>query len=495
MSHERLIIPSANLASAAPMSAPNAGARKLHKAFWVTVAAITAVIGGTAHVQNVESGIGAVCIGAAALLPTWLWITGRVKGLPLFPVFSTTYVYAFAFPLLYEHPIVAMFQPDVQLIGAFTVTGFLLLGTAVWYQVGRRAPKPIRRCLVLNAANADLFLMVALGAGAAFNMAGSGGWLNLQPGLNSIIRASALALQALAAFALSFRLGTGELSPPKKVVFRFLISLLMLSTLPGLLLVNAMSICVIAAFGYTLGAHRFPWRIGLAAMLLFAFLHAGKGAMREIHWKVDEDPTFQPADYPAFISQWAQISATNWFGGETESEEHQSLIQRASLMQLLLYVQTMTGDAVPYLDGQTYAILPTLLVPRIFTPEKIASHEGTYLLNIHYGFQLREDTARTTIGFGLLNEAYANFGLVGVGGLAVVLGAYYALVARWARGSPVLSFRSLFAAIVASYSFQSEYASGVYVAALFQSTIALCAVAVLFIRRGDCSGDGRSVLE
>ncbi len=102
MSHERLIIPSVNLASAAPMSAPNAGARRLHKAFWVTVAAITAVIGGTAHVQNVESGIGAVCIGATALLPTWLWITGRVKGLPLFPVFSTTYVYAFAFPLLYE---------------------------------------------------------------------------------------------------------------------------------------------------------------------------------------------------------------------------------------------------------------------------------------------------------------------------------------------------------------------------------------------------------
>lgn len=475
--------------------AGRASPRGLRTGFWAVIAVLTVAVAGTAHIQNLESGIGAACISAAALLPSLLWLNGRVKGLPLFPVFAATYIYAFALPLLYEHPIVAMFPPDVQLTGALTVAGFLLLGTAVWHQVSKPPTAPLRRCLVLNATRADIFFLLALGGGAALNVATLGGWVEFSSGVSSIIRASALALQALAAFALSFRQGSGALAPEKRVVFCLLLGALIVSTLPGLLLINAMSITVIAIFGYTLGAGRLPWRVAFAAILLFAFLHAGKGAMREIYWNEDEEPPIQPADYPTFLAQWVQISARDWFGDVTESEEHQSLIQRASLMQLLLYVQTMTPDSLPYLNGQTYAILPTLLIPRVFNEEKIASHEGTYLLNIYYGFQTREDTSRTTIGFGLLNEAYANFGYPGIAGLAVIMGGFYALVARWARGSPVLSFRSLFAAIVASYAFQSEYASGVYVSALFQSTVALCGVAILFMRRGDCSETGKSILE
>jgi hypothetical protein len=152
-------------------------------------------------------------------------------------------------------------------------------------------------------------------------------------------------------------------------------------------------------------------------------------------------------------------------------------------MQLLLYVQTMTPNSVPYLDGATYAIIPSLLVPRIFNEEKIRSHEGTFMLSTHYGFQTEEATQRTTIGFGLLNEAYANFGFGGIGLLALLSGAYYGGVSRWARGAPILSLRALFAILVASYSFQTEFAAGVYVSALFQSTVALVALALGFMRR------------
>src|SRR4029077_14865218 len=162
-------------------------------------------------------------------------------------------------------------------------------------------------------------------------------------------------------------------------------------------------------------------------------------------------------------------------------------IERASLMQLLLYVQLMTPDQVPYMDGETYAIVPEGLVPRIFDPGKPASHEGTYLLNIHYGFQTREATATTTIGFGLLNEAYANFGYAGVLLLSLVLGVYYGGVSRWAQVAPVLSLRSLFAIVVANNTFQTEYSASVYVAALFQATCALAAIAIIFMRPTACS--------
>ena len=104
------------------------------------------------------------------------------------------------------------------------------------------------------------------------------------------------------------------------------------------------------------------------------------------------------------------------------------------------------------------------------------------MLNIHYGLQTAEQTQRTTIGFGLLNESFANFGYIGIAGLAIVLACYYGVVGRFAGNAPILSLRSLFAVIVASYSFQSEFAAGVYVAALFQSTVALLLMAVFFMR-------------
>jgi len=83
----------------------------------------------------------------------------------------------------------------------------------------------------------------------------------------------------------------------------------------------------------------------------------------------------------------------------------------------------------------------------------------------------------------LLNESYANFGLVGMALLAVTMGAYYGWVERWAAAVPLLSLRGLFAITVASLSFQTEFAAGVYAAALFQAFVALLCLSMLVVRR------------
>ena len=459
----------------------------LTRIFWFATFVLLAIVALTAHPQYAESSLGAALVGAAALVPVWLWMTGKVTGLPLFPVYAATHVGTYSLPLLYEHPIVSLFPADNQLVGAVTVTGFLMLGTMIWYFIARRTSAPVGKCLLLNPAKADSFFLLAIAGGTVLNVARNANWFSITPEIFSILRAVALALEALGCFALAYRLGNGNLSLSKALLFRVLVAALILSSIPSLFLVNAMSIVIVSALGYALGARRFPWLMSLVSVLIFVFLHAGKGDMRAIYWTEDEDPTIQPLNYPSFIAQWVRISASNIAAGKSQTgEESQTLLQRASLMQLLLYEQVMTPDEVSYMNGETYAIIPTLLVPRIFSPTKIASHEGTYLLNIHYGFQTREATATTTIGFGLLNESYANFGYVGVGLLAVVLGVYYAAVSRWAQRAPVLSFRSLFAILVASYAFQTEFAAGVYVSALFQSTCALIVVAALFMRQADC---------
>ncbi len=460
------------------------------------VGALAIAVTLTAHPQYAESGIGCALIAVASLLPSWMWITGKVKGLPLFPIYALTHLWTFGVPLVYEHPIVMLFPASNQMVAAISVTVFLLTGTFVWYLVGRRPVKPISRCLLLNARRADLLFLFTLAGGTLFTVATTGDWFVLSEGVYPIVRAVTLALEALACFVLGFRSGSGQLTITKDVAYKCFLIALLIANLPGLVLVNSMSIAGVAALGLTVGARRFPWKVGILAVCVFGFLHLGKTAMRERYWLKDEDFVMQPGDYPALIKEWVVVSAANVTGAAVQEDEAgQSLLERASLMQLLLYVQLLTPDNVPYMNGETYAIIPSLLVPRIFSPQKVASHEGTFLMNIHYDFQTRDATERTTIGFGLLNEAFANFGFVGMGGLAAVMGSFYGVVGRLARTAPILSLRSLFAVVVASYSFQAEFASGVLVAALFQSTIALLGVALIFMRRAKVDPNESLMLE
>jgi hypothetical protein len=455
----------------------------LKRAFWIGTTLMALVVAVTARPQYVESALGAVAIMVAALLPMALWIHGKVKGIPLFPVFTITHLWAFGFPLLYEHPIVMRFPAGSQLVAGFSVAGALAIGTFCWVMASQRPVKRVSHCAVLQERNADSLFLLILAGTVFWTIANQSGWLDFSPGIVAIVRAVTLALEALACFVLSFRLGTGRLIGPKGLLFKILITGLVLANLPGLLLVNSMSVAGIAFLGYTLGANRFPWVLTLLVILLFGFLHIGKSAMRLRYWAEDESVIVKPWDYPAFFAEWANVSADEiLFGSDPDLDDSQSLLERASLMQLLLYVQSMTPDAVPYLSGATYQIIPSLLVPRLFNEQKIRSHEGTYMLNIHYGFQTQEESQRTTIGFGLLNESFANFGFFGMSGLSALMGFFYAWVSRLARGMPLFSLRSLFAVLVASYAFQTEFASGVYVAALFQSTIALFALAAVVMR-------------
>jgi hypothetical protein len=246
--------------------------------------------------------------------------------------------------------------------------------------------------------------------------------------------------------------------------------------------VNSMGIVALAAFGYVSGGGKVPWLSFAAAVLLFGFLQMGKAEMRERYWGDADQGPVQPTAYPAFFGEWISASWDELVATRKGLEEEKaSIIERASLMQLLLYEQTLSSQ-LPFLYGDTYFIVPELMIPRILYPEKPTTHEGTYRLNIHYGFQTREQTETTTLGFGLLNEAYANFGLVGMALLAITLGSYYGMVEQWAAAVPLLSFRGLCAVVVASYSFQTEFAAGVYAAALFQAMFPLAALCFLIMR-------------
>ena len=467
--------------------------KQLLRTFWIGVIALFLVAGFTIKDPSFSTILGAILIAFTALLPSYLWCSGRALGLPIFPLFALLYLWTHALQLVNHNASVVTYSPDNQLFAAVTVAGFLGLGTLVWFPFVKSAGKPPKFYRAFSGKKGELFFFIAICLNIFFDMSRLGGWL-YSGTFYSLLRGVIIGINTLSIFVLSYRWGAKELAPGKSKVFLILLIVLLLINAINLALVGPIGMTLLAILAFIAGRRKVPWTSIIIAFLCFAFLHYGKGDLRVKYWWGNQAYFVQPWEYPALYSEWIGNSF-NKFNAEIVNAQYsetpkkqQSIVERSSLIHILLMVQKRTPTEVPYLDGDTYAIIPQTLVPRFLNSNKIASHEGTYMLNIHYGLQTRKEAGRTTIGWGLLNEAYANFGLLGSTGLALILGAVYGQATRWSMHTPLLSSRSLFSVILFSFSFQTEFTAGVYVSALFQS--AMCLMVITFVFMKVCRNQG-----
>ena len=186
--------------------------------------------------------------------------------------------------------------------------------------------------------------------------------------------------------------------------------------------------------------------------------------------------------YPAFLAEWIGYGV-DVLTSPPREDTPWTLTQRMSLIPLLLKVQAETPEKRPFLNGETYAVIPELVVPRVLNPKKLNTHEGAHLLSIHYGLQTREATETSTIAWGPLIESYANFGTLGVIVLALVMGVIYGAVGRFAAGVPILSLRMLVAIVFAAMALQAEWTAGMYVTALLQSLAVVWVLSFFLMER------------
>src|SRR5690349_3070500 len=110
---------------------------------------------------------------------------------------------------------------------------------------------------------------------------------------------------------------------------------------------------------------------------------------------------------------------------------------------MMLRVQRASPDTTDYLRGETYALLPGTLVPRFISSDKPSSQVGMDLLNIRYGVLTTQGVATTAVGWGLIAEAFANFGYVGVVVLGLLLGFVCALLGNRTARAPLISVPTL----------------------------------------------------
>jgi hypothetical protein len=459
--------------------------RQLLRAFWMIALGLFVYELFFTQTKSLENNFNAVLITAAALLPSYLWCSGRALGLPIFPFFALTYIWTHALPLVSNYQSILVYSTNNQIFASLTVAGFLGLGTLVWFQFTKSTPKKSKSYRTLNSKKSNQLFLLILFIAVFFNTSLAGGWFSLDGGIFAIFRGAVLGLTAISVFLLGYRLGAKELSTFQSRLFVFLLIAYTVTNAISLLLVTAASTFLIVTLAFIIGSKKIPVLPIIIIILSFSLLHYGKGDMRAKYWYTGQTVYIQPWEYPSFYTEWLGYSFDyiNKRDDLSKSQKKQSLIERSSLVQMLLLAQDKSPSSVPFLSGETYAIIPELLVPRIFNSNKIISNTGTNILSVHYGLQTPNDTKTTTISWGLLAESYANFGLFGCGGLAIILGVVYGKITRWSMNAPIISAQSLFTVLMMTFALQTDFSAGVYVSALFQSSVVLAVIVLVFMKK------------
>lgn len=386
---------------------------------------------------------------SAAVVPAVLWVRLGAPGIPIFPTVCLAYIPYFAWPIVSGNRTILAYDPSEVLQAACTVSLFLLAATLTWWLATRNSGKRAVSMASMDRVGVVRLILIGLFAGVVFHagmIMGAAAWIGTYFGL---VRSIVMTLAMVSFFLAGFARAQGFLRGKTWHAAAVGMALIIAMTLSSLFLVGGMLFGLAAAFGYFIVTRRIPWLSVAAVFAVIAVLHEGKGEMRAKYWTGSiSGQTVSVIELPGFAAEWIANGlsglASRATGGRSGGgDPGQSVLDRASLLHMLLRAERMTPSYIDYLKGETYALVPSVLAPRFIRPDKPNSQVALELLNVRYGIQTREAAALTTIGWGLLPEAFANFGYYGVLGMAVLLGLCCALLERWAAGAKLISIPML----------------------------------------------------
>ncbi|HWA28480.1 MAG TPA: hypothetical protein VG734_22715 [Lacunisphaera sp.] len=431
-------------------------------------------LGSHANVSSELHLFQGLVIFVLSVLPSLFWAKTGGSRFPAFEAIMVLCANAYAMPLLNARDQLEGYSDDVISRAGWAVILYLVTAN-VTYRMTRGLPgrsRFWRESLITNQVEKLMVYGMVVStiyvAATVFTT-----WIPRE--LESTLRAVFYGVGILCTFVSSQRWGRGELNQTEKAVFVCTLVPQLFFMSVSLVLINAFTLIGIALLGYLSGGKRIPWFTIAVTFVILAVLHTGKTRMREKYWDGQmPGPTFtQLYDYYA---EWIDFGLQPTSGGKTVS---QKMIERTSLMHILCLICSYTPDRQDYLYGSTYVHVLPQLIPRFFWPEKPRSHIATYELSIYYGLQREEDTNNTTIAFGLLAEAFANFGFAG----SVLLGLFWGYVYRkfqiWSTFSPMFSFAGLFMILLTAWSLSAELTMAAWVSSFEQAVIVVLGLPLL----------------
>jgi len=475
----------------------------------------TLLVGVSAYlfVSSRPGALPFALLSAGVLIGLNAWRKAGV-GLPMLPMMCAQHLVAYGLPILVRHPVVQAYPAETSMRAGIELLLFLTAMTLGWWfgLQSTQTPRPTARLFnIMVTDGMDGLRRVGfwlLGIGTAYQtltLAGMAGFLFalLPAGSYSIVLALVSAVTSCGLFLLSLLLSSGILTRSQRGTFWVLLVVNALITASAFLLSATGILMFSVAIGLFWGSGRMPWRFAIIVGSVLAFLNLGKFEMRGLYWQREDEAVeattlFNVVDR---YSQWVEASwtimtateedadalwQTRYMKKEKVESAGQSLLMRVNNLQNILYVIDRVDSArVTPLGGSTYTLIPSLLVPRILLPNKPRSHEGQILLNVHFGRQSLESTFTTYIAWGLLAEAYGNFGpFIGSIFVGVAIGWLFGLLEKKSSGKPLLSLEGFIAFIIfVSVANSFEMVSSVLVTSTFQAVMPVALIGFFTTKR------------
>jgi hypothetical protein len=448
-----------------------------------------------------------ICLGTCIALKVW---SSSALGLPLLPLMIVQTLVIYGVPIAVGHEIILSYPQRFVSNAGMEVMIFELAMIAAW-KTGMRAFRPAPAvCFVLqDFSKSGIKGMSRLGFGMitaatgyqvlqSLNLTDS---INaaLPNGASSILVALISVVSACGFFLVSMAVGGGDASAIGKAAFWGLLIVNGMISASEFLLYGVAASLITVAIGFFWSNGRVPWRYLIVAMLSLSFLNTGKTTMRERYWGVEYTPGVQETfdKLPALYAEWIEVSyeaiienqnvqTSGPTTGKSQENKNQTLLDRIDNLQNMLFViDAIETEHVKILHGATYWLIPPLLVPRILWPDKPRSHEGQVMLNVHFGRQDLDSTFATYIAWGLLAEAYGNFGpVMGAIFIGSLLGFCFAWIENFTARKLFLSMEGFLSlSLLMNLMNSFEMVASVLVTSIFQSFVIVVAASAPFVRR------------
>jgi hypothetical protein len=424
-------------------------------------------------------GMGAFIMVFSAL-PALNWARRGDAHFPVFEMFMLTAIPFYAVPLLAGHSSVLRFSEEATWTSAIGISIFQLSAIATFATT--------RSWALRNPA-----LKTSLLPQSAFRYSQAGIWLNvlylyiygftqLIPNeFSTPIRAVFFGVGTVSLFVEARRWGAGELQILQKVSVTVGVLIQMTFLFRELYLIVGISVVLLALIGFISTSRRVPILLIVLVFPVVAVLHNGKSIMRRQYWE-NKQPLPELIDVPAFFETWFVAGLTRQPNDDEEASASLAgrLFERASLFQMLCLVAQDSPDDVPYLMGESYKYVPSQLIPSFLWPDKPSSLLSNILLAVHYRLVSADSSSSVSIAFGMIAEAYANFGLLGCVGLGALLGFAYKRICTAAVGQPQFSALGLLTILLAAWSFQVEQIFATWFVSLVQAAAVVVGGPLIF---------------
>ncbi|MBU3666622.1 MAG: hypothetical protein FGM15_12215 [Chthoniobacterales bacterium] len=464
--------------------------------FWALAAVLAAVGILTAKQDDPVITGAAILLGLVCFSPFYFWMLGWAPGLPIWPVFAMMTGVTTVLPMMQDVKALADFSPDQVVTGAVTTLIFVLAGTLAWLSLSSRPRQIPREVLMIAREHADWAMLMFIVSAILFDMNAIGGWVQFPGNTMPVVRSLTGSLSSMGVFVLGFYMGRGFLNPRTISAYLALVSLHVLLSCTSLMLASAFTPVALAFLGYVLGSNKMPWTMMLLAFVTISMLHAGKWEMRQRYWAEGTQSTtggeagerLSLLGLPQFFAEWVGYGAaelggvTGAFAKKPIEDDAQSVFERAGILHMLLIVQKNTPQQIPYLSGATYTPIPRLLIPRFLDDQKGISHVANVMLSINYGVLSIEGAQNTSVGWGLVAEAFANFGYLGVLVVGACLGMFHAMVTRLTVGVPMTSLRFVIGLLIMAAATKADTMS-VFVTMQFQGVLGVSVASLFLMRR------------